>query len=71
MNMLKRSTQSGPEPISISREFVDFDPLTCTPRPKQENSDSVVETPAMIRRAAKLADGYYPGTGDFAELQKL
>ena len=29
------------------------------------------DTPAAIRRAAKLADGYYPGTGDFAELQKL
>jgi hypothetical protein len=29
------------------------------------------DTPAAIRRAAKLADGYYPGTGDFAELQRL
>ena len=29
------------------------------------------DTPAAIRRAAKLADGYYPGTGDFSELQKL
>ena len=29
------------------------------------------DTPAAIRRAAKLADGYYPGTGDFGELQEL
>ena len=59
--------------IEFHGEFVDFDPLTCTPRPKQEKIPILVggDTPAAIRRAAKLADGYYPGTGDFAELQKL
>ena len=59
--------------IEFHGEFVDFDPLTCTPRPKQEKIPILVggDTPAAIRRAAKLADGYYPGTGDFSELQKL
>lgn len=59
--------------IEFHGEFVDFEPLTCTPRPKQEKVPILVggDTPAAIRRAAKLADGYYPGTGDFAELQNL
>ena len=59
--------------IEFHGEFVDFDPLTCTPRPKQEKIPILVggDTPAAIRRAVKLADGYYPGTGDFSELQKL
>ena len=59
--------------IEFHGEFVDFDPLTCTPRPKQGKIPILVggDTPAAIKRAAKLADGYYPGTGDFTELQKL
>jgi probable F420-dependent oxidoreductase len=59
--------------IEFHGEFVDFEPLTCTPRPKQERIPILVggDTPAAIRRAAKLADGYYPGTGDFNELQQL
>jgi alkanesulfonate monooxygenase SsuD/methylene tetrahydromethanopterin reductase-like flavin-dependent oxidoreductase (luciferase family) len=29
------------------------------------------DTPAAIRRAARIADGYFPGTGDPEELSRL
>lgn len=63
----------GGTDVEFHGEFVNFDPVTCTPRPIQDRLPILVggDSPAAIRRAAKLADGYYPGTGDFNELQKL
>lgn len=51
-------------------EFVDFGPSTCSPRPVQERVPIIVggDTPAAVRRAARLGDGYFPGTSDAAEL---
>lgn len=47
-------------------EFVDFDPATCSPRPVNGSIPILVggDTPAAIRRAARMADGYFPGTTD-------
>jgi probable F420-dependent oxidoreductase len=63
----------GGTDVEFHGEFVDFEPVTCTPRPIQSHLPILVggDSPAAIRRAAKIADGYYPGTGDFNELQNL
>jgi probable F420-dependent oxidoreductase len=47
-------------------EFVDFPPLCCIPRPVNGSIPIVVggDTDAAIDRAARLADGYFPGNGD-------
>lgn len=47
-------------------EFVDFAPVTCNPRPVRGNIPLMVggDSPAAIRRAARLGDGYFPGTTD-------
>lgn len=67
-----RTVWSGPE-VEFHGEFVDFDPLTCTPRPAQDSIPIMVggDSGAAIRRAARLGDSYYPGTGNLAELTKL
>jgi probable F420-dependent oxidoreductase len=54
-------------------EFVDFEPATCSPRPVNGSIPILVggDTPAAIRRAARIADGYFPGTTDPATLAKL
>jgi probable F420-dependent oxidoreductase len=54
-------------------EFVDFPPATCSPRPVNGSIPILVggDTPAAIRRAARLADGYFPGTTDPEELARL
>lgn len=60
--------------VEFHGEFVDFAPLTCTPRPVQGADIPILvggDTPAAIRRAAKLADGYYPGEGDLDRLAAL
>lgn len=46
-------------------EFVDFPRVTCSPRPTQARIPIVVggDTDVAIRRAARLADGYFPGEG--------
>lgn len=51
-------------------EFVDFDPVTCSPRPVRGDIPVIVggDTPAAIRRAARLGNGYFPGTNDPDEL---
>jgi probable F420-dependent oxidoreductase len=52
-------------------EFVDFEPATCSPRPVRGSIPIVVggDTPAAIRRAARYAQGYFPGTSDAGELR--
>lgn len=53
--------------------FVDFDPVTCSPRPIQERIPILVggDTPAAVDRAVRIADGYFPGAGDVPTLTKL
>ena len=54
-------------------EFVDFGPVTCSPRPVNGNIPILVggDTDAAIRRAVNLADGYFPGEGDVDRLAAL
>lgn len=63
---------SGPE-VEFHGEFVDFPPVTCSPRPVQERIPVLVggDTDAAIRRAVRLADGYFPGEGDAERLGAL
>ncbi|MEM7288342.1 MAG: LLM class F420-dependent oxidoreductase [Actinomycetota bacterium] len=68
-----RTVWSGTH-VEFHGEFVDFDPLTCTPLPAQGPDIPILvggDTPAAIRRAAKLADGYFPGEGDMDRLRAL
>ncbi len=67
-----RTIWSGTD-VEFHGEFVDFEPLTCTPRPKQERIPITVggDTPVAVRRAGRLADGYFPGTTDVDELTQL
>lgn len=60
--------------VEFHGEFVDFEPLTCTPRPAQGADIPILvggDTPAAIRRAARLADGYFPGEADPTKLADL
>lgn len=60
--------------VEFHGEFVDFEPLTCTPQPSQGSDIPILvggDTPAAIRRAARLADGYFPGEADPAKLAEL
>lgn len=60
--------------VEYHGEFVDFEPLTCTPRPPQGADVPILvggDSPAALRRAAKLADGYYPGEGTIDGLRDL
>lgn len=54
-------------------EFVDFAPVTCSPRPVQPSIPILVggDTDAAIDRAVRLADGYFPGEGDPVGLAAL
>lgn len=54
-------------------EFVDFPPVTCSPRPVQSKIPIIVggDTDVAIRRAVRLADGYFPGEGDAERLRGL
>jgi probable F420-dependent oxidoreductase len=63
---------SGPE-VEFHGEFVDFPPVTCSPRPVQTSIPVLVggDTDAAIRRAVRLADGYFPGEGDVDRLAAL
>jgi probable F420-dependent oxidoreductase len=58
-----RTVWSGSH-VEFHGEFVDFEPLTSTPRPLQGANIPILvggDTPVAIRRAARLADGYFPG----------
>lgn len=60
--------------VEYHGEFVDFEPLTCTPLPKQGPNIPILvggDSPAALRRAARLADGYFPGEGDAVQLGNL
>ena len=54
-------------------EFVDFEPVTCSPRPIQEKIPILVggDSEAAIARAVRIADGYFPGEGDADQLRAL
>ena len=54
-------------------EFVDFAPVTCSPRPVQAELPVIVggDSDAAIRRAVRLANGYFPGEGDTERLGAL
>ena len=54
-------------------EFVDFEPATCSPRPVNGSIPILVggDSDAAIRRAVRIADGYFPGEGDIQQLEGL
>ncbi len=60
--------------VEFHGEFVDFEPLTSTPRPAQGRDIPILvggDTAVAMRRAARLADGYFPGEGDADRLGQL
>ncbi len=68
-----RTVWSGSR-VEFHGEFVDFEPLTCTPRPIQGGEVPIIvggDTPAAIRRAVAHADGYFPGESDPVRLSEL
>jgi probable F420-dependent oxidoreductase len=67
-----RTLWSGPE-VEFHGEFVDFPKVTCSPRPVQPTIPILVggDSEVAVRRAARLADGYFPGEGDVDRLAGL
>jgi probable F420-dependent oxidoreductase len=67
-----RTLWSGPE-VEFHGEFVDFPKVTCSPRPVQPTIPILVggDSEVAIKRAARLADGYFPGEGDVDRLASL
>jgi probable F420-dependent oxidoreductase len=67
-----RALWAGPH-AEFHGEFVDFEPVTCSPRPVQSSIPILVggDTEAAIQRAVRLADGYFPGEGDVERLGGL
>ncbi len=60
--------------VEFHGEFVDFEPLTSTPQPPQGSAIPILvggDTPVAMRRAARLADGYFPGESDAGRLGEL
>ncbi|MEM9039709.1 MAG: LLM class F420-dependent oxidoreductase [Actinomycetota bacterium] len=59
--------------VEFHGEFVDFPPVTCSPRPVQGTIPIITggDSEAAIRRAARLSDGYFPGEGDPERLRDL
>ncbi len=54
-------------------DFVDFAPVTCSPRPVNGSIPIIVggDTERAITRAGKIADGYFPGEGNIDRLKDL
>ena len=54
-------------------DFVDFEPVTCSPRPVHGSIPILVggDSDAAVKRAVRLADGYFPGEGDSEKLGEL
>lgn len=68
-----RAVWSGSH-VEFHGDFVDFQPLTSTPRPAQGPNIPILvggDTPSAIRRAARLADGYFPGESMADRLAEL
>jgi len=67
-----RALWAGPH-AEYHGDFVDFDPVTCSPRPVNGSIPIMVggDTPVAIRRAARMADSYFPGETDPAKLAGL
>ncbi len=67
-----RALWAGPH-AEFHGEFVDFPPVTCSPRPVQESIPVLVggDSDAAISRAVRIADGYFPGEGDTERLTAL
>lgn len=68
-----RTVWSGSN-VEFHGEFVDFEPLTSTPRPAQGADIPILvggDTPVAMRRAARLANGYFPGESDPERLGEL
>lgn len=67
-----RALWAGPH-AEFHGEFVDFPPVTCSPRPVQGSIPVLVggDTDVAIARAVRLADGYFPGESDPERLGKL
>jgi len=67
-----RALWAGPH-AEFHGDFVDFAPVTCSPRPIQERIPVLVggDSEAAISRAVRLADGYFPGEGDIDRLTGL
>jgi len=67
-----RALWAGPH-AEFHGEFVDFAPVTCSPRPVNGSIPIVVggDTDAAIARVVRLADGYFPGEGDVDRLGSL
>ena len=54
-------------------DFVDFAPVTCSPRPVNGSIPIIVggDTERAIARAGRMADGYFPGEGNIDRLRDL
>jgi probable F420-dependent oxidoreductase len=67
-----RALWAGPH-AEFHGEFVDFEPATCSPRPVNGNIPVLVggDSDAALKRAVRLAEGYFPGEGDFERLTAL
>lgn len=67
-----RALWAGPH-AEFHGEFVNFEPATCSPRPVEGTIPIIVggDSDAALRRAVRIADGYFPGEGDFEQLKAL
>ena len=67
-----RALRQGPH-AEFHGDFVDFPPVTCSPRPVNGSIPIVVggDTERAIARAGKIADGYFPGEGNIDRLKEL
>lgn len=68
-----RALWAGPH-AEFHGDFVDFDPVTCSPRPIQGADIPILvggDSEAALSRAVRIADGYFPGEGDAERLGAL
>lgn len=67
-----RALWAGPH-AEYHGDFVNFEPATCSPRPVNGDIPVIVggDSEAAVRRAARIANGYFPGEGDADRLAGL